>query len=319
MNELTKIQTGERGLRLNTLEDMQTMSQLILQSGLCPAAFTKKEQVFVAIQSGMEIGLKPMQALNSICVIKGRPTIWGDAALGLVKRSGLVKEFSEEVTGEGDSMVATVISVRDMGGDPRRERESHCTTTFSAADAKTAGLWNKAGPWKTHPKRMLKYKARAFNLRDNFPDVLMGMHLTEEMEGEVDETLPAPECDTEPRETRRKKVEAQTAKEESKDVTVMDEVKDDAEPVATETDESADVAADSLFNPPPDGVDLLEPYKNGLTLREVMECYSSIGGKKFKEWAAEALCREEDEVEKAEQFTVEMLGQLMRELETKGV
>ena len=69
----------------------------------------------------------------------------------------------------------------------RRVGESEEETTeerFTIADAKTAGLWSKGGTWKTHPKRMLKYKARAFALRDKFPDALNGMHMKEEIQPE---------------------------------------------------------------------------------------------------------------------------------------
>ena len=194
---LAKVETSVCGLVLNTLEDMKTVAQIILQSKLAPASFDTAEKIFVGLQTGAEIGLKPMQALNSIVVIKGKPTLWGDAPLGLVKRSGLLLEFEEKVTGEGDDMVAYVKSVRTDAN-----RNCSVETTFSVADAKTAGLWKKPGPWTTHPKRMLTYKARAFNLRDNFPDVLFGMHMTEEMYGE--EPLPAPESDVPPRDERRR-------------------------------------------------------------------------------------------------------------------
>lgn len=198
---LARVETSTvGGLVLNTLEDMKTVSQLILQSKLAPDSFRTSEQIFVGLQTGAEIGLKPMQALNSIVVINGKPTLWGDAALALVKKSGLLRQFSEKVTGDGDEMVATVRSVR-IDGEGSKSLECTVETTFSVADAKTAKLWGKTGPWTTHPKRMLKYKARAFNLRDNFPDVLMGMHLTEEMYGE--EQLPAPESDVAPRDERR--------------------------------------------------------------------------------------------------------------------
>lgn len=194
---LARVETGVCGLVLHTLEDMKTVAQLILQSKWAPESYSTAEKIFVGLQTGAEIGLKPMQSLNSIVVIKGKPTLWGDAALALVKRSGLLLKYAEKVTGEGDDMVAFVESVRDEGGG----RECVVETTFSVADAKTAKLWKKPGPWTTHPKRMLKYKARAFNLRDNFPDVLFGMHLTEEMTGE--EPLPAPESDVLPRNERR--------------------------------------------------------------------------------------------------------------------
>jgi DNA-directed RNA polymerase subunit RPC12/RpoP len=196
-NVLAKVETSVCGLVLHNLEDMTTVAQVILQSGLAPDSFKTKEQIFVGLQAGAEMGLKPMQSLNSIVVIHGKPTLWGDAALALVKRSGLLLFYAEEVTGEGDGMIAHVRSVRNEGNDCQCEVK----TSFTVADAITAGLWRKKGPWTTHPKRMLKYKARAFNLRDNFPDVLFGMHMTEEMQGE--EPLPAPESDVSPRAERR--------------------------------------------------------------------------------------------------------------------
>ena len=53
--------------------------------------------------------------------------------------------------------------------------------TFSQNDAEIAGLWSKAGPWKQYPKRMLQMRARAFCLRDLFPDVLKGLAVAEEV------------------------------------------------------------------------------------------------------------------------------------------
>src|SRR5208337_216254 len=51
----------------------------------------------------------------------------------------------------------------------------------SIADAKLAGLWNKEGPWRTYPKRMLKMRARGFTLRDGFADKLKGLKSVEEL------------------------------------------------------------------------------------------------------------------------------------------
>ena len=87
---LAQVETSVCGLVLNNLEDMTTVAQIILQSKIAPDSFKTKEQIFVGLQTGAEIGLKPMQALNSIVVIKGKPTLWGDAPLGLVKKSGLL-------------------------------------------------------------------------------------------------------------------------------------------------------------------------------------------------------------------------------------
>lgn len=208
---LARVETSVCGLVLNTLEDMKTVAQLILQSKLAPPSFDSAEKIFVGLQTGAEIGLKPMQSLNSIVVINGKPTLWGDAALALVKKSGLSEYCNEyfelhgEKVSEKDVQYATIDLYPDdlvaVCETKRKGEDEPVIRYFSVADAKLARLWKKAGPWTTHPKRMLKYKARAFNLRDNFPDVLFGMHLAEELYGE--EPLPAPESDVLPRDKRR--------------------------------------------------------------------------------------------------------------------
>tara|TARA_Y100000310_G_scaffold108745_1_gene107156 strand:+ start:410 stop:1363 length:954 start_codon:yes stop_codon:yes gene_type:complete len=173
-NELVPISTSNKGLALRSLDDMWRFATFVHASGLAPKSFTTREAILVAIQAGAELGLTPMKSLQSIAVIKGRPALWGDAALALVKSSGLCEYVRESVTGEGEDMVATCESKRK--GDTEA-----VTTQFTVEDAKVANLWSKAGTWQEYPKIMLKYRARGFNLRDNFPDALSGFHIVEEM------------------------------------------------------------------------------------------------------------------------------------------
>lgn len=198
-----QIQTGQRGLALRSLDEMMRWAKGVAESGLAPKTLSTPSQILVATQYGMELGLTPMAALNSIAVIGNKPSLYGDAALALVRKSGFCEYVNETVTGDGDRMLATCAAKR-KGQDEVVER------TFSVADAKIAKLWGKAGPWQTHPKRMLQYKARAFCLRDLFPDVLMGLHIYEELQGEepLEPTLEKPDCNTAPRSERRKPVES---------------------------------------------------------------------------------------------------------------
>lgn len=154
-------------------EQAWRMAEMIAKSGLAPRDMKSPEQIVTAIFHGLEIGLKPMQAVQSIAVVNGRPTVWGDAALGLVESSGLLEDFAESVDGDGDKMVAKCFAKR-IGRATPIER------TFSVDDAKAAGLWGKAGPWQQYKRRMLQLRARAFTLRDGFADVLKGLQITEE-------------------------------------------------------------------------------------------------------------------------------------------
>lgn len=163
-----------RAIVPSNIEQVWRFAELAVKSGLAPKDLDTAEKCSVAILHGLEVGLPPMQALQRICVINGRPTIWGDAVLGLVRASGLLESIQEEITGDGEGMVAAC-TVKRVG-------EAAVTKTFSATDAKTAGLWTKAGPWKQYPNRMLQMRARAFALRDVFPDVTGGMYLREEID-----------------------------------------------------------------------------------------------------------------------------------------
>jgi hypothetical protein len=147
---------------------------MVAKTDFAPKDFKNKpESCMLAGQHGAELGLGPMQSLQCIAVINGRPTIWGDAALALVQSSAVCEFISEAVEGDGDQMVATCIA-------KRRGYPAPSAIKFSVADAKRAGLWGKSGPWTQYPKRMLQLRARGFALRDAFPDVLKGLVTAEE-------------------------------------------------------------------------------------------------------------------------------------------
>jgi len=147
--------------------------EVLAKSNLVPQSFKgKKEDIFVAIEFGQMVGLNPMQALTNISVINGRPSIWGDAALALVKASGKL-EYIKEYFEDDNTAVCEV---------KRKDEPVAVIRKFSLEDAKQAGLLNKGGTWKQYPKRMLQMRARSWALRDAFPDVLSGIAIAEEMQ-----------------------------------------------------------------------------------------------------------------------------------------
>ena len=152
-----------------TFEQAQQFAKYLADSDLVPKDFQRKPgNCFVAMQWGAELGLKPLQSVQSIAVINGRPAMWGDALLALVRSSPLCEHVIEE--DDGKQAVCRV----KRRGEPEQAR------TFSIEDAKAAGLAGKSGPWSQYPKRMRQLRARAFALRDVFPDVLRGMAMAEE-------------------------------------------------------------------------------------------------------------------------------------------
>lgn len=175
MNELTTqnyvvTPAGTFDMSPRNLQEAYEMCDRLAQSDFVPRDYQKKPgNILVAVQWGAEIGLKPMQALVNIAVINGRPSLWGDAVIALV-RSSSVCEYVLEGS-DGDTAWCKV----KRRGEPEQVR------TFSMADAKAAGLAGKSGPWSQYPARMRQMRARAFALRDVFPDVLKGLPVAEEV------------------------------------------------------------------------------------------------------------------------------------------
>ena len=188
MNQLAQTQKPAFSLAPSSLQEAMDFANMLSKSNLVPKDYQgNPSNCIIAMQWGLEIGLQPLQAMQSIAVINGRPAIWGDAMLALVRGSGQLEYIHEDPTDDG----CTVRLKRK--GEPEAER------TFTKEDAKKAGLSSKQGPWTQYPKRMMQLRARAFALRDVFPDVLRGVFIAEEAQdmpaekhmGTADEVQPS--------------------------------------------------------------------------------------------------------------------------------
>jgi hypothetical protein len=165
--------TAATALVPQSYDQLERFAETIARSRMVPKQYRHEpEDVIVAVMHGMEIGLKPLQALQNIAMINGKPSIYGDAAIALVRASPVCAKIKEWREGEGEEMVAYCYAQRSDGDE--------CEHAFNVTDAKKAGLWSKKGPWSSYPQRMLQMRARSWVLRDLFADVLQGLYIAEE-------------------------------------------------------------------------------------------------------------------------------------------
>jgi hypothetical protein len=181
----------------SSFDEVARLARLTIKAGLFKPAYNEEgdedkqlAQATMAIMQGLETGIPPMQAVQSIAVINGKCTIYGDLLPALIWANG--HEIDEWIEGEGDNRVAHCRITRSGGKVIER--------TFSVADAKQARLWDTRervtrkgrngssyetsndGPWFRFPQRMLQMRARGFAARDGISDVLRGMYLREEID-----------------------------------------------------------------------------------------------------------------------------------------
>lgn len=196
------------GMSPTTPEEGWRLAQILAQSELVPKIYrSRPADILVAIQYGIEIGFAPMQALQSIAVINGRASIWGDGFLALLMSSPLYADHDEYYEVEVERVVdeldnGNVVKVKRrvierLDGAPtieqlkvdttaavctfwRKGKASPVTRRFSVGQARKAGLLGKEGPWANYPDRMMAMRARSWSGRDTFPDLLRGIRTAEE-------------------------------------------------------------------------------------------------------------------------------------------
>lgn len=143
-------------------------AQRIANTPFVPTAFRgKPESVFAAVLYGEELGLGPMQSLNSIHVIEGKPSMSPELMRGLVARAGHRIDVKES---SGDKVT--------LWGK-RADTGSEATVSWSMKDAQLAGLAGR-GAWKTYPRAMLLARATSELCRMLFADVVAGLSYTPE-------------------------------------------------------------------------------------------------------------------------------------------
>lgn len=172
-----------------SFEQAYKLAEMLARSSFVPKQFAGRPgDVFAAMAYGAEVGLGPLQALQSVAIINGKPALWGDGLLAVCQRHPAWGGCEEHEPTE-DAMYGECTVYR-KGEKPH-------TKTFSQQDAVAAGLWKKAGPWSQYPKRMLQLRARGLALRDKFSDALKGMKPAEEVLDYID-AGPLQEARTEP-------------------------------------------------------------------------------------------------------------------------
>jgi hypothetical protein len=191
----------------STIEETWRLATMIVQAGLAPQALVGREPVgqdvaqvdfdawakkatsavAIVIMSGAELSLPPMVSLRSFTVIGGKPALYGDGIINVVRRS---RKAAYVRTGyDAERKVGWCEAKRSDTGEEKR-------VEFSMEDAARAGLlpytttvrrkfweggkevWKEVphdAPWARYPQRMAPWRAAGYCLRELFADVLGGV------------------------------------------------------------------------------------------------------------------------------------------------
>ena len=155
------------------MSEQVRVAEFLAGSDIVPDAFRKRPaNVWLALDMGAHMGLKPFQTFRAVHVIKGTPTFSAEAMRGMAMAAG------HTVTVTSTPTEATV-SIK------RADGLGEGTTTFTLDQAKQAGYLGKGGNWASDPESMLVARATSRCAKRVIPDLLMGLTMTEEMDDVV--------------------------------------------------------------------------------------------------------------------------------------
>lgn len=169
MNEIVKANSGfeTASYVISQVEPLARMADLYAKGGLVPTALIgNSAAVFTILTAGVELGIGPATALRAIHIIEGRATLSAGIMVGLAMMAGVAFEYQQQD--------ATACRIKWTRG------ESSGVVTFTMADAKLAGLADKAN-WKKYPAAMLTARCQSMAARQAAPDRLAGLYAPEEL------------------------------------------------------------------------------------------------------------------------------------------
>ena len=156
----------------NSFDELTRFAEMVSRTQAIPQAYQgKPDDIVATVIMGADLGLSPMQSLQNIAVIRGKPTVWGDGLLAVCQSHPNFAGITEWLEDNGTPQATAHCCVKRRAGDEVIET----VRTFSVDQAKRASLWGNKGPWSQYPERMLQMRARGFACRDAFADALRGI------------------------------------------------------------------------------------------------------------------------------------------------
>jgi hypothetical protein len=98
---------------------MKDMSEQFAKAQALPKHWDSAPKIMVGLQVGVEMGMKPMEALNSLYIVNGSVNVWGKAIVRRLREHGYKIEYSEEtnkctaIVTKGDETYSDTMSFED--------------------------------------------------------------------------------------------------------------------------------------------------------------------------------------------------------------
>lgn len=166
---------------ISDMREAYKMAKIYCQAGIIPDAYQgKPADCMIAIDMANRMGVSPIMVMQSLYVVKGKPSWSGQACMSFIQANPNFKDVKPVYVGEtGTFDRGCYVSAKRTSDDS--EVRGVCVTL---AMARAEG-WTRNSKWQNIPDLMLAYRAASFFARVYCPSVLMGVAV----EGEAEDVI----------------------------------------------------------------------------------------------------------------------------------
>ena len=157
---------------IDILKEPMSLGQVFADSGMFPDVKTQAQAV-VKILAGKELGISPLESMNSFFFVNSKIAMPSRLMAALVKRS---KSYDYSIDKIDDA--ECILSFHRLV-DGKKEEIGKSSFTFK--DGAKAGLVNKDN-WKNYPRNCLFARALSNGVRWYCPEIVCGFYTVEEVE-----------------------------------------------------------------------------------------------------------------------------------------
>jgi len=172
----------------DSLERLYKACATLSKSKMIPSALQgKQEDIFAILVMGTELGIKPMQALNSINVIQGKPTVSPQLMIAMIRSK--LPDCVIDIKSDAEKGIVSCLTARSKTDF---KDGLFFKSEWTMEKAEKMGLVLKDN-YKKQAETMLRWRAVAESCRITFPDIIMGLYIPEEFQDFDGKTVEAPQ------------------------------------------------------------------------------------------------------------------------------
>jgi len=185
---------------MEAFDNAQRIAKSLASSTLVPQQFQGQQgyaNCLVALEIAGRMNLSPLQVMQNLHIIHGRPSWGSQFIIALINGCGRFEPLQYRVTGKGDDLACQCVA-KEISTSADLEGP-----TVTMAMAKAEGWATKSGSkWRTMPDLMIRYRAAAMWGRLYIPDLLVGISHSQEEVMDIEpitvEDAPQPEFAPQP-------------------------------------------------------------------------------------------------------------------------